>query len=176
MPSRYHLLLASLPQIPHFERLKALPIGPRRFEERLALLSADDQVAVGWMRAALWPERNGFRRVGNDADPGALPSSVRILAGQAAAIRRAYAKRRDEEDVAALEKERLGALWTSADRLARPYGFGLDAVLRAVVRWDVTTAWLAADRAGSVARIEGCVAAVLAGAGMPAAGEGEQGR
>ena len=149
---RYHQLLASLPHLPHFDRLKALPIGRERFEERLAPLDPADAAVLAWLRSALWPERTSLRFSGQV--PLSLPNPARTLAERAATIRAAFSARRGEADVTALERERLGAVWDSADRLTSPHGFGLDAVLRAVVRWDVATAWLAGDPAGSQERID----------------------
>lgn len=155
---RYHQLLASLPHLPRFDRLKALPLGRERLEERLAQLDPEDARVLAWLRAALWPERRSLRFAG--AAPAIVPAPVRALAVQGEAIRAAFAARRDEADVVALERDRLGAIWDSADRLTRPHGFGLDAVLRAVVRWDVAAAWLAGDPAGSQERIETLAAAL----------------
>lgn len=152
MTKVYHQLLASMPHLIHFDRLKALPISRQRFEARLDLLDRDDRTAIAWLRAKLWPEREPFRLSAPPMpDP---PVFVRTIADRAKRIHATFAQRRDEEDVAALERQRLGALWDSADRLTRPYGFGLEAVARAVIRWDVATAWLAGDETRSGERIE----------------------
>jgi hypothetical protein len=159
----YHQLVGSLPHVAHFARLKSLPLGPQRFEDRLDLLDADDAASVEWLRAALWPEHGA--PVG-DAPP--LPG-LAALAERARAIRADFAARRGEEDVAALEQERLAALWPAADRLTRAHGFDLDPVLRAVIRWDIATAWLAADADRSVARIEALADALVRDWGLNAA-------
>jgi hypothetical protein len=151
MSGRYHQLVGSLPHLPGFARLKVLPIGPQRFEDRLALLDNEDAALIARLRAALWPEQG--RRPGAEAEGAPMPPTLAALAERATAIRADFAARRDEEDVANLEEERLAALWEAADRLTRAYGFDFDAVLRAVIRWDIAAAWLAADEARSAGRI-----------------------
>ena len=152
MTRRYHQLLASLPHIARFDRLKALPIGRERFESRLAMLEPLDSVVVAWLRAGIWPERKSLQQAAPlTGDPS---DTARALADRAAAIRRAFAARSVDEDPVELERERLGAIWDSAERLTCPYGLGLDALLRVMIRWDVATAWLAGDPERSGERIE----------------------
>lgn len=151
MARQYHLLLASLPHLSAFERLRALPVSPQRFEARLALLDPADATILASLRGALWPERESMRP--GSTDDGPLPPMARTLADHTASIRRAFALRRGEEDMVTVERDRLRALWDAADRALDADGFGLDAVLRAVVRWDIATAWLARDARRSSQRI-----------------------
>ncbi len=159
MTSDYYLLLGSLPHLVRFERLKTLPISRQRFEARLALLAPMDGAVIAWLRAALWPEREPLK--GSVAPLFEPPAFARALVGQAARIRTSFASRRGEDDVVAVERERLGALWDSADRLTKPHGFGIEAVARAVIRWDVATAWLAGEEARSGDRIEALAQALV---------------
>ena len=161
MTDRYYQLLASLPHLARFDRLKALPIVPRRFEERLAMLDPRDRSVVAWLRSQIWPEREALRAAA--LSEGDIPAMACALVDRAAAIRRSFAARRGEEDVVELERERLGAIWDSADRLTSPYGFGLDALLRAVIRWDVATAWLAGDSKRSGERVEALANSLIRG-------------
>lgn len=151
MARRYHLLLASLPHLAHFERLKALPIGPRRFEGRLAGLDPADRAVLAYLRAALWPERRSKQFAGSSEV--ALPPSARALAERADEIRTLFRERRGEGDMVRVERDRLSALWAAGDRLTRPHGFDFDAVIRTVLRWDIASAWLAGDAVASRERI-----------------------
>lgn len=151
MTVSWYQLLGSLPHLAGFARLKTLPIGPLRYEERLRLLDPVASRQIAWLRARLWPERSSFVP-GPELDE--VPPAIARLAERAAHIAAEFARRTDEPDQVALERERLAALWQAADRLTSPNSLGFEAVVLNVVRWDIANAWLAGDAEGAAARID----------------------
>ncbi len=163
MSASYYQVLGSLPHLAGFDRLKALPVGPLRYEERLRQLDPEERALVAWLRARLWPERASFQPGPALAD---VPESLRQLVGQATqAARMAAEVARDggaEHDSLAGERDRLRALWEAVDRLTAGNGFDCAAIVRNVIRWDIANAWLAADADRAEQRVD-ALASELAG-------------
>ena len=179
----YHFLLASLPHLPHFDRIKALPIGQAQLAQRLALLSAPDQALLAQVRRRLWPWRQEFAAI--PPQDIALRRTAAAIIAEQDDIRHGFALARAQRlgravampahvpawlslaqqllesgDAIALERLRLERLWRRLDALANDHACDIEAVLIVVCRWDIANQWFAGDGAKARTRLHALAADV----------------